>query len=65
MITYAIVFFEHFSYLWEKCFYAFECVTRTPETFTEVEIPTREGVFKGVVVAITDTPEYPVGVYKF
>ena len=64
MPIYAILWFKNFSPYYEKCYYAFECVTHIPETFTEVDVPTRDGIFKGIVVDITTEPKYQIGVYK-
>lgn len=64
MPTYAVVYFPGFSPYWEKNHYCFECISRTPEFFESVVVPTREGNYEGYVVDITTEPIYPIGTYK-
>lgn len=57
---YATVYFVGFT----KPCYSFECTTCTPKIFETITVHTKDGVFEGVVVDITTTPEYPISVYK-
>lgn len=65
MDTYVVVYFPNFSPYWEECHYCFECINNIPQVFDTVSIPTREGLFKGIVVDVTTNPKYHIGVYKF
>lgn len=66
MNTYAIIYFPDFSPCWEKSHYAFKCVTRIPEFFETIIVPTRDGNFEGIVVDIVkvEEPKYSIATYK-
>ena len=63
-MTYATIYFANFSPYWKECFYTFECVTRIPEFFERITVPTRDGNFEGIVVDITAKAEYPIAKHK-